>query len=704
MHWPALLVDGQLLLYGDVGDPLGWGDGFTPTDVIQALAEHGPGDITVRINSGGGIAMDGMAIYSILKSHPGEVCVLIDGVAASAASLIAMGGARIEMRDGAVMMIHDAATITFGDAGRHEKNRDFLDKLSDNYAGVYAARAGVSREDARALMKAETWMTADEAIEKGFATAKIEEAALPTAAFDYRIYARAPKDFPVRSRELAIPAASAASSKGSDMNTESSAAAPAAPAIAAPVAVSAPGGPSPASSHGPTSPPAGAPSAAPAPVATAPGASARPTEAILQACAAAHLSLTDSLAILNGSETLEAAQAQVIARLAARDAGPVNTPGPQARVVADGRDRFKEGVTRSLLHKVGIEGGEVNEFTGCNLQTLARDYIRMIDPKVYFADPMALAGAVLGMRGLSGGVMLSGNHSTSDFVEILANIANKSMLKGYMEAEETFHLWTAKGVLVDFKPQKRVDLNLFPALSEVPEGAEYKSGTIGERGETIQLATYGKMFAITRQAIINDDMNAFSRVPMRMGRAAKRTVGNLAYAVLTANAAMADGVALFHADHGNLAGAAAAPSVDSLDAARAAMAKQKDPDAHATALNIRPKHFIVPVALEGKARVLMTAEKDPNASNVNSAKPNHVNGLATVVSDARLDAASSTAWYLAADANMHDTIEVAYLNGNETPMIDQQDGWKVDGVEFKVRIDAGVKAIDFRGLYKNAGA
>lgn len=485
------------------------------------------------------------------------------------------------------------------------------------------------------------------------------------------------------------------------MKTETAAAAPAAPETVAPVAVA----PTAAQIVAPTAaqttpPPLAAPS--PAPAATTPV--VKPTEAILQACAAAHLSLVDSMAILNSSDTLEAAQAQVIARLAARDAGAVNTPGPQARVVADGRERFKEGVTRSLLHKVGLEGGEVNEFTGCNLQTLARDYVRMIDPKVYFADPMALAGAVLGMRGLSGGVMMSGNHSTSDFVEILANIANKSMLKGYMEAEETFHLWTAKGVLVDFKPQKRVDLNLFPALSEVPEGAEYKSGTIGDRGETIQLATYGKMFAITRQAIINDDMNAFSRVPMRMGRAAKRTVGNLAYAVLTANAAMADGVALFHADHGNLAAAAAAPSVDSLDAARAAMAKQKDPDAHATALNIRPKHFIVPVALEGKARVLMTAEKDPNASNANSAKPNHVNGLATVVSDARLDAASATAWYLAADANVHDTIEVAYLNGNETPMIDQQDGWKVDGVEFKVRIDAGVKAIDYRALYKNAGA
>ena len=174
-----------------------------------------------------------------------------------------------------------------------------------------------------------------------------------------------------------------------------------------------------------------------------------------------------------------------------------------------------------------------------------------------------------------------------------------------------------------------------------------------------------------------------------MGRAAKRTIGNLVYAVLTANANMSDGFALFSSEHSNLAGSGGAPDVTTLDAAGPAMAAQCDPDGHATGgLNIRPRWFIVPVSLEGKARTLMAAEKDPSASNQNASKPNHVQGLATVVSDARLDTASTTAWYLAADPNSHDTIEVAYLNGVEAPFLDQQDGWNVDGVEFKVRIDA----------------
>ena len=170
------------------------------------------------------------------------------------------------------------------------------------------------------------------------------------------------------------------------------------------------------------------------------------------------------------------------------------------------------------------------------------------------------------MRGF---IMAGGMHSTSDFVEILANVANKSMVKSYEEAEETFSLWTAKGVLTDFKPAKRVDLNLYPSLGEVPEGGEYTSGTIGDRGESIQLATYGKTFAITRQAVINDDLNAFSRIPNRMGRAAKRTIGNLVYAVLTANAAMSDTYNLFSTQHSNWDDSGAAPTMDVVSAARA---------------------------------------------------------------------------------------------------------------------------------------
>ncbi|RYF54923.1 MAG: Clp protease ClpP, partial [Comamonadaceae bacterium] len=229
---------------------------------------------------------------------------------------------------------------------------------------------------------------------------------------------------------------------------------------------------------------------------------------------------------------------------------------------------------------------------------------------------------------------------------------------------------------------------------------EYKYITVGERGAPVMLATYGELFSITRQAIINDDLDAFTRVPRMMGRAAIRTIGDLVYAILTANPNMQDGVPLFHASHGNLLPGAAL-STASVDAMRSAMALQKQ---GAAVLNMRMKHLLVPVALQGTANVVRDSEFEVGASSKNNTTPNSVRGTFDVISDARLDAASSTAWYGAGGAQMHDTVEVNYLDGNDQPYLEQRQGWNVDGTEFKVRIDAGVSALDWKALGKNPGA
>lgn len=204
-----LLIGGEICLYGDVGDT--WGDGFLVPDVALALAAHGDGDVTVRINSGGGIATDGQAMFSLFKSHPGKVTMIVDGVAASAASLIYMAGDVRQMRQGAMLMIHDPATITIGNAAAHATAGAFLDKLADNYAGVYARASGKTPEDARTIMKAETWLTADDSVKQGFATAVLDDAVAKMAAFDYRgVYMHAPATLPQRAarprRELTTAA------------------------------------------------------------------------------------------------------------------------------------------------------------------------------------------------------------------------------------------------------------------------------------------------------------------------------------------------------------------------------------------------------------------------------------------------------------------------------------------------------------------
>lgn len=189
----TILVDGELVLYGFVGDDL-WGDGFTASQVIDALAMLGrDADITVRINSGGGYTDDGIAIYNALKAHRGNISVVVDAIAASSASIIAMAGNSIIMRAGALMMIHDPAKFTWGNAGDHEKSTEQLNKLADLMADIYAEQTGEDAETIREDMKAELWLTGAEAVDRGFATDTEGARAKAVAAFDYRVYSHAPE-------------------------------------------------------------------------------------------------------------------------------------------------------------------------------------------------------------------------------------------------------------------------------------------------------------------------------------------------------------------------------------------------------------------------------------------------------------------------------------------------------------------------------
>jgi phage major head subunit gpT-like protein len=299
--------------------------------------------------------------------------------------------------------------------------------------------------------------------------------------------------------------------------------------------------------------------------------------------------------------------------------------------------------------------------------------------------------------------------TTSDFPLILADGANKSMLKGWSEAPETWQEWATVGNLSDFKLGRRVGLSSFNDLLLVNEDGEYRYGSFDEQGETIQLATYGKLFSISRQAIINDDLAAFTRIPGAMGRAASRVVGDIAYGAITANANLADAVALFHATHNNLneSGAGGTPltndaaGVAALAAMDLAMATQSDASSSATALNIEPAFLIVPRALKLIATSLMRDTTAPGQANPGVS--NQVQGLAEVVADARLDADSATRYYLFTGQN-GDTIEVAFLDGNQAPVLEQQQGWTIDGTEFKVRIDVAAAPMDFRGVQRDDGA
>lgn len=197
----TILVDGELVLYGFVGDDF-WDEGFTSTQVLDALAEIGADtDVTVRINSGGGYSHEGIAIYNALARHKGRVRVEVDAIAASAASIIAMAGDDIVMRRGADMMIHDPSGVTFGTAAAHEQAVTRLNHHASSMVSIYAERSGEDPDAIRADMKAEIWMNGEEAVSRGYASATDDSQAADVAAFPYQIYARAPKRLSAQAKQ-----------------------------------------------------------------------------------------------------------------------------------------------------------------------------------------------------------------------------------------------------------------------------------------------------------------------------------------------------------------------------------------------------------------------------------------------------------------------------------------------------------------------
>lgn len=224
----SVLVDGQTIMLSGVVGADWFDDGFTHAEVVSALSGL-DGDIKVILNSGGGIASEGAAIHAALKAHPGEVTVEIVGIAASAASLLAMAGDTVTMASGSVLMIHDPMNITIGNSDDHSQTIKELEAYATAYAKVYAAKSGKTPAECRAIMKAETWMEADAAIEAGFAdgeTTTGKKATAKASAFDYRVYANAPKRLKTMAsaRNWSLdeqinpqPAASAENNKESEM-------------------------------------------------------------------------------------------------------------------------------------------------------------------------------------------------------------------------------------------------------------------------------------------------------------------------------------------------------------------------------------------------------------------------------------------------------------------------------------------------------
>jgi phage head maturation protease len=281
------------------------------------------------------------------------------------------------------------------------------------------------------------------------------------------------------------------------------------------------------------------------------------------------------------------------------------------------------------------------------------------------------------------------------FAGILSNTANKSLSEGYAAADTTFEAWTGKGSNPDFKEATHYKLSEAGELQKMTANGEFKHDEMTEDSSKKSVLTFGESWGLTRQAIINDDLNALTKLPARYAAAARRGINKLVYKTLANTAGM------FAAGHGNLAAAGAVVSVASIGAGRAAMRQQKNLRGKET-LNIAPKFLLAPAAIETAAEQLLASISDPASTNANV--KNVFNGKLILVTDAELDQYSDKSWYLAAQAGLLDTIEVTYLNGQESPVIESQVAFDVLGMKWRIYIDYGVTFLDWRGVYKNPGA
>jgi hypothetical protein len=387
---------------------------------------------------------------------------------------------------------------------------------------------------------------------------------------------------------------------------------------------------------------------------------------------------------------LEAVNEEYAKRIAAPN--PVDNSDTRIVVigpVASG-EKFRSAIEAGILSH-GKRPSEVSEdarhFRGMRLSEMARFALE------------AQGRSSVGLRGVDLFIAATGTrygaHTTSDFGNALANVASKSMRDGYTAAEQTFWPFVRRRTLPDFKPATLVSLSALSPFLAVLENAEFKRLTARDTGDSFKLGTYGGIFAVTRQAIVNDDAAIFAEVPAEMGRLAADLESDTMYAMLTSNPNTYDGNPLFSTAHGNLAGTGTAITVSAIGAGRQAMTTQKGEGGRYIGGNY-PKFLVTGPAKQTEAEQFLSTTYVPTQNT----GVNPFAGKLVPIIDPRI---TDNSWYLMADPAAIPTLLALLLAGNEEVFLDTRVGFDVDGTEWKGRHDFGGKAIDWRGAYKNPG-
>lgn len=395
--------------------------------------------------------------------------------------------------------------------------------------------------------------------------------------------------------------------------------------------------------------------------------------------------LTDSL--IDRGATVEEARAEILNEILARGATIITAnrhnastlDNPEARVRAMGEALF------TRVDPTFKPSEAARSFIGLSIPEMARDMLRR--------SGMSTTGMS------SDGVITRALHTTSDFPLVLADTVGRSLRQVYAIPRSDIKMVARQTTAADFRRKTRIQLDSSGlTLEKVNEHGEFRSGTMAESAESYALSTFGRIIGITRQALVNDDLGAFTDLSRRLGQAAASFESAFLASVLTASGGlgptMSDGFAMFDLTHGNVSATGAPPDQNGLSAARLAMRRQTG--ASGGVISVTPKYLVVPPELETTGERLITQIQAVEISNVN------VFANLQLVVEPRLT--NPSRWYVVADPAEIDGLEYAYLAGAPGPQIQTEVGFVIDGVQVKVRTDFGAGFVDWRGWYSNAGA
>jgi hypothetical protein len=309
------------------------------------------------------------------------------------------------------------------------------------------------------------------------------------------------------------------------------------------------------------------------------------------------------------------------------------------------------------------------------------------------------------------GLRSSAYHQTGDFTSITLDAMNKSMMVGYTEAPATWRGPMRQGTSTpDFKDIHRVRMGAVANLPVWNDNTDPEKAALRDARETYAVESRSLEVDFSYRLLVNDDMDAFARTAPQLGQAAARTVNAVAWSQVTSNPTMSDGVALFSTATGNRkranlttgAGAPATATLQTLTNLMMQMRGENTPEEAESddVLAIMPAYLVGPSALMTTIEQLVRSTYDPADANM---KFNTASRLSTVI-EPLLDSSSTTAWYLFASPQQIDTIELSFLQGQESPLVRSSLDYKQLAQSFIVLQTFGAKPLNHRGIQKHAGA